>query len=58
MLSQVGNVAGNSTHTWTLGANYFLKADDIKLQFNYLLSDIDGLPAKNKKLILCLQTIF
>jgi len=39
-------------------ANYFLKADDIKLQFNYLISDIDGQPSKSKKLILRLQTIF
>lgn len=48
----------NSTSTWTLGANWFLKADDIKLQFNYLLTDLDGVPAKNEKLIMRLQTIF
>ena len=52
------SLAGNSTKTWTLGANWFLKADDIKLQFDYLISDIDGVPAKNKKLLLRLQTIF
>lgn len=51
-------LANNSTSTWTLGGNWFLKSDDIKLQFDYLLSDIDGVPAKNKKLILRLQTIF
>lgn len=48
----------NTTSTWTLGGNWFLKADDIKLQFDYLISDIDGVPAKNKKLIVRLQTIF
>lgn len=52
------SLGGNRTRTWTFGANWLLKADDIKLQFNYLLSDIDGVPAKNKKLILRLQTIF
>jgi phosphate-selective porin len=52
------SVINNSTNTWTLGANWFLKSDDIKLQFDYLISDIDGVPAKNKKLILRLQTIF
>ena len=52
------NVNSNSTRTWTLGANYFLKADDIKLQLDYLISDLDGQPSKNKKLILRLQTIF
>lgn len=40
------------------GANWLLKADDTKLQFNYLVTDIDGLPKKNKKLPLRLQTIF
>ena len=35
-------IAANSTRTWTLGANYFLKADDLKLQFDYLITDIDG----------------
>jgi len=30
----------------------------IKLQLNYLISDLDSPPAKNKKLILRLQTIF
>ena len=48
----------NRTRTWTLGANWLIKADDIKLQFNYLLTDLEGVPAKNKKLIMRLQTIF
>lgn len=52
------NIATNSTRTRTLGANHLLKADDIKLQLNYLVSDIDGLPASSNKLILRLQTIF
>jgi phosphate-selective porin OprO/OprP len=52
------NVAANSTRTWTFGANYFLKADDIKLQCDYLVTDTDGQPSKSDKLILRLQTIF
>jgi len=52
------SLSRNRTSTWTLGANWLLKADDIKLQFNYLLTDLDGVPAKNKKLIMRLQTIF
>lgn len=51
-------LAGNNTRTWTVGGNWFLKSDDIKLQLDYLMSDIDGTPAKGKKLILRLQTIF
>jgi phosphate-selective porin OprO and OprP len=52
------NLADNSTRTWTFGLSYFLKGDDLKLQLNYLVSDIDGQPSKNTKLILRLQTIF
>ncbi len=48
----------NSTSTWTFGGNWFLKSDDLKLQFDYLLSDVDGVAARNKKLIMRLQTIF
>jgi phosphate-selective porin OprO/OprP len=52
------SLVSNSTRTWTLGANWFLKADDIKLQADYLITDIDGAAAKNKKLLLRLQTVF
>lgn len=52
------SLGNNSTNTWTLGANWYLKADDLKLQFDYLLTDIDGVAAKNKKLLLRLQSIF
>ena len=52
------SLLNNSTRPWTLGGNWFLKANDIKLQFDYLISDIDGIAAKNKKLLLRLQTIF
>jgi phosphate-selective porin len=48
----------NSTNTQTLGANWLLKADDIKLQVDYLISDVDGVVGKNRKLLLRLQTIF
>lgn len=51
-------IANHSTRTWTLGANYYLKSDDVKLQFDYLLTDIDGQPARNKKLLMRLQTLF
>jgi len=52
------NLAANRTRTWTLGANCYLKADDLKLQADYLITDLDGQPARNKKLMLRLQTIF
>jgi phosphate-selective porin len=52
------SLAANGASTWTFGANWFLKADDLKLQFDYLLSDIDGVAAQNKKLLVRLQTLF
>lgn len=51
------NVANNSTRTWTVGANYFLKGDDIKLQLDYLITSIYGQPT-NDKVIVRLQTLF
>lgn len=52
------NIETNGTRTWTLGANYFIKADDLKIQLDYLITDIAGQPSQNKKLILRLQTLF
>lgn len=58
MFDPNATIGADSTRTWTLGANYYIKGDDLKLQFDYLLTDIDGVPARNKKLIMRLQTIF
>lgn len=33
------NLAGNSTDEWTFGLNYYIKGDDLKLQFNHLLGN-------------------
>lgn len=51
-------LAGNSTDTWTFGLNYLIKGDDLKIQFNYLLSDIPGNTEQQDKLMLRLQAIF
>ncbi len=51
-------IDANSTRTWTFGVNCLLKGDDLKLQCDYLLSDIDARPAKERKLLLRLQTVF
>jgi len=51
-------LANNRTRTWMLGANYLIQSDDLKLQFDYLMTDIDGQPAKNKKLLMRLQAVF
>ncbi len=48
---------GDETDTWTLGLNYYLKGDDIKLMFNYTLSDTPT-ASDQRKLFLRLQTIF
>lgn len=48
----------NSTSMWTFGTNWYLKGDDLKLQVDYLFTDIGGLVAKNRKLMMRLQTLF
>lgn len=49
---------GNATDTWTLGVNYFFKGDDLKVQLDYLRSDIPGAFPTQDKLLLRLQVIF
>ncbi len=52
------DVADNRTRTWSIGANWFIKDDDLKLQFDYLLIDLDGAAAREKKILLRLQSLF
>lgn len=41
-------VANNRSSTWIVGANYFIKGDDLKLSLNYLLGDPAG-PLKDER---------
>ena len=52
------NVAGNETSTTTLGANWYFKQNDIKLQLDWLRSDVPGLTKTQQKWIARLQTVF
>ena len=52
------SLAANSTDTWTFGLNYFIKGDDLKLQLNYLLSDVPAPLPEQNKLLLRLQLLF
>jgi phosphate-selective porin len=53
-----GNVANNETSTTTLGANWYFKQNDIKLQLDWLRSDVPGLTKTQEKWIARLQTVF
>jgi phosphate-selective porin OprO and OprP len=52
------NTANNETTTTTLGANWYFKQNDIKLQLNWLRSDVPGLTKTQQKWIARLQTVF
>jgi phosphate-selective porin OprO/OprP len=52
------NVAGNETSTTTLGANWYFKQNDIKLQLDWLRSDVPGVTKTQQKWIARLQTVF
>jgi len=52
------NVAGNETSTTTLGANWYFKQNDIKLQLDWLRSEVPGLSKTQQKWIARLQTLF
>ena len=48
---------GNETDTWTAGANYYFKGDDICFRVNYLRSDVPLLGDQDKVLVR-MQVIF
>ena len=52
------DIGGNSTDTWTFGVNYYIKGDDLKIQLNYLLSDIPGTFEQQDKILVRLQAVF
>lgn len=52
------NLGGNTSSTWTIGANYFLKGDDLKFSFNYLLGDPSGPLNREGRFMSRLQVVF
>jgi phosphate-selective porin len=52
------NTGRNETSTTTLGANWYFKQNDIKLQLDWLRSDVPGLTKTQQKWIARLQTVF
>ncbi len=48
----------DQTDTWTFGANWFLKGDDIKLQLNYNLVKVPAPTPRQRQLVLRTQVIF
>lgn len=52
------SVDANEDDVWTLGFNYFLKGDDLKLSLNYLLGDPAGPLSDQGRLIARVQVIF
>lgn len=51
-------VTGNTSDTWTLGFNYCLKGDDIKLSANYLLGNPAGLADGQSRILTRVQVAF
>lgn len=49
---------GDAVGTYTFGVNYFLKGDDIKLQCNYLISDMPAPTKTQRQIQLRTQIIF
>jgi len=50
--------SGNTTGTWTIGANWFFKGDDLCFRFNYLRTDNPSLPDKQNKILVRFQVVF
>ena len=52
------DVSGDATDTWTLGASYALRGDNLKLYLNYLLMDVPGQEEWEQKVLMRLQAVF
>jgi phosphate-selective porin OprO/OprP len=52
------DTANTTSDTWTLGLNYYLKGDDLKLSLNYLLGDPAGVLSDQGRLLGRLQVVF
>ena len=53
-----GTSGGDHTDLWTIGFNYFIKGDDLKLTVNYLIGDPAGPLSSQIRLISRFQVIF
>lgn len=51
-------VGGNTSRAWVIGANYYIKGDDLKLSFNYMLGDPAGPLSQEGRFLSRLQVIF
>ena len=49
---------GDATDTWTMGLNYYIRDHDLKLQMNYLSSDLEGADETEEKIVARVQAIF
>lgn len=52
------SLSGNTTDTWLLGLNYYIKDHDIKLQADLQRSDAPGLSSGENRLFTRLQLVF
>jgi phosphate-selective porin OprO and OprP len=51
-------VTGDESDVWTIGFNYYLKGEDLKLSLNYLLGDPAGPLSDQGRLLARVQVIF
>jgi phosphate-selective porin OprO/OprP len=52
------NVAGNATRATILGANWYLRQHDLKLQLDWMRSAVPGLSKDQQKIIARMQAVF
>jgi phosphate-selective porin OprO and OprP len=52
------SVAANHSNLWTVGFNYFIKGDDLKLSVNYLIGDPAGPLSNQARLLTRMQVVF
>jgi phosphate-selective porin len=52
------SIANTTSASWLIGANYYIKGDDLKLAFNYTLGDPAGPLSNEGRFGARLQVVF
>lgn len=52
------NIAGNATRSTVLGATWYIKQPDLKLQLDWMRSAVPGLAKNQQKIIARMQAAF
>ena len=51
-------IGGNSSHSWTVGLNYLIKGEDLRLMLDYVQGVVPGSTTDGGRVLTRMQVIF